>query len=300
VLYSHQLPVGADQEIDLVELSRLLWVHRYLVAAVAVICVSIAVVLALTMTPKYRAEATVTSVMREPSLGGGGGAAGAAGGLGGSIGGIASLVGLNIGSGGNAAAQDMALLKSHHLAEEFIKRYGLIPLLLPKPNQPHTMWRAVDRFKASVLKITEDKRAGTTTVSVTWTDAATAAKWTNDFIGLANELIRDRSVEETRRNIDFLNKEIARTSIVGVQSALFGLIENETKNLMIASSRAEYAFALVDPAVPPEVRSSPQRTLMVGVGAALGLFLAVSIVFIINSAQRKRRHGQAPHAAPHA
>jgi hypothetical protein len=35
---------------------------------------------------------------------------------------------------------------------------------------------------------------------------------------------------------------------------------------------------------------------MVGVGAALGLLLAVSIVFIINSAQRKRRHGLAPHA----
>jgi uncharacterized protein involved in exopolysaccharide biosynthesis len=59
---------------------------------------------------------------------------------------------------------------------------------------------------------------------------------------------------------------------------MYTLIENETKTLMLANARAEYAFTVVDPAVPPERKISPHRSIYVlfgsFVGAAVGLFVA--------------------------
>ena len=68
----------------------------------------------------------------------------------------------------------------------------------------------------------------------------------------------------------------------------YSLIENETKDLMLASVKPEYAFAVVDPAVPPEVRASPRRTLMVLLSIALGLVLGAVIAFARNALRQQR------------
>ena len=81
----------------------------------------------------------------------------------------------------------------------------------------------------------------------------------NGLVGLANELLRTRALEEAQRNIAYLNAQADRTNEVELRRAIFNLIESETKTLMLANGRTEYAFRVVDPAVPPEdpFRSAP-------------------------------------------
>jgi uncharacterized protein involved in exopolysaccharide biosynthesis len=126
------------------------------------------------------------------------------------------------------------------------------------------------------------------TVAIEWTDPVTAARWANDFVALANERIRSRALQDSTRNIEYLNKQIERTTVVEVQRAIYNLIESETKNLMLANVRAEYAFRIVDPAVPPEVRSSPRRKLLVLSGLAVGLFAGVFLAFELHLLRRLR------------
>ncbi len=71
-----------------------------------------------------------------------------------------------------------------------------------------------------------------------------------------------------------------------MQRVMYSLIENETQTLMLANARAEYAFRVVDPAVAPEVRSSPNRTLIVLSGGVLGLFIGTVLAFAINLLRR--------------
>ena len=121
-----------------------------------------------------------------------------------------------------------------------------------------------------------------------WRDPAVAARWANDYVALGNDMMRDRAQQEATRNIEYLQKQLAQTNVVEIQQATYRLIEAETKNLMLAHGRVQYAFTIVDPAVPPEMRSSPRRTLLVITGIFVGGFIG-SLVALARNALRRRR-----------
>jgi uncharacterized protein involved in exopolysaccharide biosynthesis len=273
--------IKTEDEVGAGALLRVAWNHKYLVIIVALLCTGAALAYALTAIPIYRAEAVITEVRD-------GGMSGAAAGLTSQLGGLANMAGLNIGgASGNRTPQ--AVLKSRHLVEEFITRNNLIPELFPKAQQPRpTLWRAVKRFQEGMLKISEDTRAGKTSVSIEWTDPVAAARWANAFVALANEILRTRALDESTRNVAYLKDQIAKTNVVELQRVMYSLIESETKTLMLANARAEYAFELVDPAVPPEIRISPKRTLIVLGGMLGGLSLGLVLASLLEAVQRRR------------
>ena len=252
-----------DNEIDFVALFGVIWDQKYLVLSISLIGGVIATILALTAVPMYRAQVVVTEV-RDKGLG-------AAGALMGQLGGLASIAGLNLNSNG-ADAERQAVLESRGLVEAFVKRYNLAPIINGNSKGPNSDWFAVERFRNTVLGLHNDKIKGTTTITVAWRDPVVAARWANDFVGLANETLRARAIQDSSRNIEYLNKQLAQTNVVEIRQAMYALIEAETKSLMLAHGRAQYAFTIVDPAVPPAVRFSPRRTLMVITGLFIGGF----------------------------
>jgi uncharacterized protein involved in exopolysaccharide biosynthesis len=139
-----------------------------------------------------------------------------------------------------------------------------------------------------VLSIREDKDEGTTTIAVQWTDPVVAARWANDYVALANEIMRTRALDESSRNIKYLEDQIAKTNVVELQRVMYQVVEDETKTHMLANVRKEYAFAIVDPAVPPEKRVWPKRSLMVLTGAVLGIVLGTLLALVLNMWKQHR------------
>lgn len=268
-------------EIDLAALIRILYGYRTLIVAITLLFGVAATALALVSTPIFRGEVVVTQVS-EPGMGG-------LGGLAGQLGGLASLAGINMKGGDAGEQKSRAVLQSRKLVEEFIKRGNLLPELYPDAKEPPTLWLGVRKFKTGVLSIKEDTRRGTITVGVNWSDAEKSALWANQIVALANDMLRTNAMEEAQRNIAYLNEQISKTNVVGLQQVMYGLIENETKTLMLASGRPEYAFAVVDPAVTPEIRVKPQRTVMVMAGMVLGLFAGAISAFAHRSLTQARR-----------
>jgi uncharacterized protein involved in exopolysaccharide biosynthesis len=269
---------GADQ-VDVVALLRVVWRYKYFIAVVAAVCVLAAVAIALTTTHIYRAEVVVTEA-RDDGIG-------SASSLANQLGGLASIAGINLSKGG-PGHESQAVLRSNHLVEEFVRRNGLVAEFAGRSAQPQTLWFAVRQFRESVLSIREDEDNGTTTIGIEWTDPTLVARWANEFIALANEIIRTRALDESSRNIKYLNDQIAKTDAVEVQRVLYNLVESETKTHMLANVRQEYAFTVVDPAVVPEMRIWPRRTLMVLTGGVLGIFLGVILAFAHNMWSRYR------------
>lgn len=272
-----------QSEFDLVSLIRVTWKHRFLVGGVAFVAALVAVVIALNTKPVYRAEVVIT----EAHAGEMGGATG--GGLANQLGGLASMAGITLGGGSGASRSDVAVLKSRHLIEEFVKRNDLVPVMFEGSKKQPTLWLAVKHFQEGVLRISEDARQGKTTLSIDWTDAETAARWANGLVALCNELIRNRALEEATRNVAYLKEEINKTNVVELQRVMYDLVKNETKTLMLANARAEYAFTIVDPAVAPELRIRPQRTLMVAVGGVIGLTVGIALAYMLELIKRQRR-----------
>lgn len=277
---SERIAADRADEIDVIAVMRLLWGYKYLIGAVALVCALAAVVLALTATPIYRAEVIIDEV-HDSSMGG-------SRLLSGPLGGLASLAGLS-GIGNSAADQDnQAVLSSYRLAAEFIRRWKLVDELVSDSGDSQSPWFAVKRFREGVLAIDQDKTTGITTVAIEWPDSAIASRWANGYVALANELIRTRALNESGRNIKYLNEQLGRTSSIELQKVMYDLIESETKTQMLANGRAEYAFTVLDPAVAPEMRTRPRRALMVLTGTALGALLGVLLAFAHNLWRRYR------------
>jgi uncharacterized protein involved in exopolysaccharide biosynthesis len=259
--------LGGD--IDFRRLLQTLYQQKYLSAGIVVLCAVTAAVVALLTEPVYRADAVAVAVNNQN--------ASTTSSLVDQLGGLASIAGLRVGADENLR-ESRAILESRHLAEEFITRYDLMSELLPTARTP-TLWLAARRLKSKVVSISDNTRAGTITITVEWTDAEVAARWANQFLALANEIIRTRAIDYANRNVLYLQEQVQKTNLVEIQRALYNLIENETKTLMLATARAEYAFTTVDPAVKPEIRVRPQRTMMVAFGSVLGVLAAIVLAF---------------------
>ena len=266
--------------IDFVAVWKFAWASKYLILTTTFLCAALAGVVAFNITPIFRAEIVVIPV-RSPGMGGLGSLSSQLGGLAS----IASLAGVNLDSGGGADREAKAILESRTMDEDFINQNKLIPVLLPRSKEPPTMWLAVKSFRDDVLSIREDKRTGLTTLDFSWKNANVAAEWANAFVALANDRIRARAIDEANRNIKFLNEQIDKTKVVEVQRTLYSLIENETKTLMLASARTEYAFGVIDRAVPPERKTSPHRSIYVLFGAFTGSMIGLLFAYL----RRRRR-----------
>jgi hypothetical protein len=89
--------------------------------------------------------------------------------------------------------------------------------------------------------------------------------------------MRARTIDESKASLQFLDVELGKTESIAVRESISRLIEQQTKAIMLANVRRDYAFKIIDPAVPPALDdlARPRRLLMTSVGALLGLALGI-------------------------
>lgn len=264
-------------EVDLVALVRALWDLKLVIVLVAALCVAAALYMALTSTHIFRADVVVsrvtdTSMSRAASFAN-------------QFGSLGRLAGINVGQSG-PGTEAQAILESRRLTEEFIERFGVLEKM--GAVEELSKWQAVKNFRELYLSVTENELDGITTVSIEWTDGATAAEWANGYVALANELVRQRALTQAESNIEYLNQQVDETNVVELQRVIYNLLETEIQTLMLANAREEYAFTVVDPAVAPERRVRPRRALMVVSGGAVGVFLGFLVAILINFVRQVR------------
>jgi len=291
-------PVPEEDEIDLLEYWRVIWQNRKIIISVTFAAALLAAVISLLMPNIYRAEVLLAPVGGEE--GKGGGLAGALGGLGG----IASLAGISLPAGGNTE-EALAVLKSRAFIWKFVRDNRLMPVLFAddwdaahkrwKENDPEKqpgMWDAY-RIFSSIMKATRDKKTGLVTVAIEWKDATLAAKWANALVARVNEYLRQRAIAASDANLKYLNRELARTHVEDIRKALFELISQEQKKAMLANTREQYAFRVLDAAEPPDKKARPKRTLIVLLSTFVAGFLAVIFVFVREGVRARSREAAA-------
>lgn len=273
-------------EIDLRELALRLWARKGLILLCTVIGAAVAVTYALLATPMFRAEATLS--IRDDNQRGGLAAAAA-----GQLGGLADLAGLSV-PGSKDKAVAIATLRSRALIEKFIADRKLVEVLLPPAvgggllgqKQPPTVWQAHSSFIDNYFKVTEDKKSGLITVSVEWKDPAQATAWVTEIVARANDRLRQVAIQESEKNLAYLEQQAKATNVVEIQQALYRLAETEIKKLMLAKGAGEYAFKTVDPAREPEKRFKPKRAIIAVIGTLFGGFLGVFLSLVLPDRRR--------------
>ncbi|GGN37073.1 MULTISPECIES: Wzz/FepE/Etk N-terminal domain-containing protein [Marinomonas] len=292
-----------DDEIDLKELFLALWRGKWIIILITFAFAGGGVLYALSQPNTYKAEAILASASDSKS----GGLAAMAS----QFGGLASLAGISLGGGGtDSKAMALATLQSRQFLNAFVNKYDLlVPLMAgekwnpaqdkllinpemydeqqqqwvrevePGKTAQPTDWDAYKEFK-KILGVSESKDSGLVTLSITHLSPTIAKQWIDWLVVDLNAWIKDKSLDETRRNIQYLEDQIEKTNITDMKSVFYQLIEEQTKNLMLAEVQDEFAFKIIDPAVVPEEKVGPKRALICVLAVLLGGMLGMAIVLI--------------------
>ena len=288
-----------EDEIDLRELFIALWKGKWIIIATTFIFAVGAVLYALSQPNIYKADALLA-----PTESSGGG-------IQGQLGGLAALAGVNLG-GGQASQAQLAtqVMQSRQFLEYFIDKHDLwVPLMATQEwdaannqlviNQevydPQTQtWlrepkglrgaeptaqEAIQAFK-DIFSVNSSRDSGLYTVSISHLSPYIAQQWVSLLVDEINQVMRERTIAETTKNLVYLQEQLQRTSIAAMQATFYSLIEEQTKSLMLAEAQDEFVFKLIDPAVVPELKDGPKRALICVLGTLLGGMLGIAMVLV--------------------
>jgi len=279
-------------EISLIGLLRILRDGQRVIYLISIFFVLISIAIAIMTTPTFLAESLVAPAEKK--------GANRLNALVGQFGGLASLAGINLG-GRSSSGEALALLKSRDFTNKFISDLNLLPVLFSgqwnkkesKWNDeanPPTLWKAYRYFDKSIRSVSIDSKTGFITVGIEWKDPVVAAEWVNLLVERLNTRLRMKAITEAKKSIKYLESELQKTSVIDVKQSIYRLIEAQTKNKMLASTRKDFAFKVLDPAVAPEIKVRPKRTVMVIAGSVLGVVFSVVIVLLMNFFRKIREN----------
>ena len=196
--------------------------------------------------------------------------------------GLAALMDLNLDTRNSAVDEALAVLTSRNFLESFIADHKLLPRFFPnnwKGDEP-TPARGVKYLTKNILSVTKDKKTGLITVAVDWTDREEAASWANDLVARINAEMRSRAIATSQAYMSYLEKALETTAVVETREAISRLMESQIKQGMVATVTKEYAFRVVDKALPPDADEfvRPRRALLLLIGPLVGLLVACLVI----------------------
>lgn len=286
--YFVQLPAASrNADVGFSDIWRRFKPLRLMILAIVVTTTILAVVVTLFMTPVYRSEVLLASTISDNSRGNWPAFAA-------QFGALASAAANNL-SGGSSKDHAVAILRSRSFAEEFISSENLLPLLFSgRWDSDGNRWNVSEEedipsvsdgyklFNGRIRSVTESRKTGLVTVSFEWTDRELAAQWANRFVERLNQYLRSKDIAEAERSIEFLNRELEKSSVVELRQGIFRLVEQQVETVMLANVREEYAFKVLDPAVVADENANVRpRTALIVFGAfMISLLTAVVIAMI--------------------
>lgn len=295
---------GQDShEIDLKLAWIVLWRGRKAIVLLTSVFAILSVLYAISLPNQYSARIVLAPAQAE----GGSGFSGMAS----QYGGLASLAGINLGNGtANRLEQALEVLNNWPFLDGFVQRHQLSPFIMAvrKWNKDDNLlewdeelydvtkkeWTVQDDGERAVpssyqvykrfskmVKASLDAKSGFLTVEVEFVSPTLAYEWVNLLVHDINQHFQQIDINESRKNIEYLNNKINETSITEMQSVFYNLIEAQTKSLMLAEVSDQYLVKAIVPAMLPEVKSKPRRALICFIGTFLGFLIGVAMAFIL-------------------
>ena len=287
-----------DDEIDLMELIKVLWDNKTRIILITAIAAFISIIYALSQPNIYKADALLAPAGDEDNS--------TMSGLARQFGGLASLAGVSLtGNSVNKSDLGLEVLKSRKFVREFVQRHKILPQLLAVDYwDPETRELKIDEdaydtktktwldkdglpsfeiiYKSFIDSLIIDEEPGSEFVRIGFKHKSPdiAAKWTGLVVKDLNDAIRMQDINEAESSITYLKKQASSSSLTDLRNLFYELIQSQTETMMLANVREEYVFKTIDPATVPEEKFEPRRSLICFLGTFLGGFLAVIYVLV--------------------
>ena len=133
------------------------------------------------------------------------------------------------------------------------------------------------------MNISKDKRTGFITLNITHISPEFSRYLSQLIINEANNIVRERDLENANKALEYLNKELEGTQQSSIKDSMNEIIKSQLEKKMLAFVRNDYLLETIDQPFLPEKKSSPGRSLIVIFSTTLGFFISLlsSIFYII-------------------
>ncbi|MGC6522582.1 MAG: Wzz/FepE/Etk N-terminal domain-containing protein [Candidatus Micropelagos thuwalensis] len=280
--------VTHDNEIDLLELIKILWDDKIKIISITAVAAFFSIIYAFIQPNIYRADALLAPASDNNNDG--------MSKLAGQFGGIASLAGVSLSDNRvNKSELGLEVLGSRKFVREFVERHKILPQLMAVDYwDPETRKLVLDddiyddksktwldktqvpsneevyKKYNNILILEKDTISQFIRVGFKHESPVIAAEWTGLIIKDLNDAIRRQDINEAESSITYLRQQAASTPIADLRNLFYELIQSQTETMMLANVRKEYVFKTIDPATVPEFKSEPNRALICFLGTVLG------------------------------
>lgn len=290
---------SSTDEIDLRELFAVIWQGKWLIMAITALFSIASVIYVLTLPNIYKSEALLAPATEQK-----------ANGLSGQLGGLAALAGVNLGGGAavDKTALAIEIVKSREFLGRFIeKRIQLADLMaienwdlstntvqynsdiydvtnqqwlreVEPPRQAKPSVQEAYKELLKILVVNQDQATSMVKLSIQHVSPYIAQSWVKILVEDLNLEMKTRDIEEAEKSISYLQQQIPKTEVADLRTALYSLVEEQTKTLMLANVREEYALKTIDKPIVPEEKAGPARALICLVITFLGGFIGMIVV----------------------
>ena len=285
-----------DSDLSLLALFQFLWEQKFWLVSIPFTVTVIAAAWTLTIPDTYRSDTLLAPTEEAQGAG--------LKNMVGQFGGLASIAGINLDSdNADNVTVAIAILKSRLFAKNVIAKYDLaVPLVAAtgwdresntliideqqydpltnewvrkneplRPSVPSDQ-ELYERY-VEILQIERDQVNGLITVSVEFFSPVLSKNWLEAMIFEINEEMRNREMLSSQQNIEYLQSKVEELDNIEMVKIFYQLIEQETKDLMLAEVTKDYVFRTLDPPVVAIKKYAPSRSLICLVVAFLSGFL---------------------------
>lgn len=290
------------------------WVASTLLAAKNTILVTtfvlaaVAVGYSLLLPDIYKSQAILVAADETAGIG-----------MTGQLGSLAAMAGVNLGKGKGEDKSELAvnILKSKDFIIRFLERHNAaIDLMAAEswdpisrtlkydntvydhsiskwtrkvdaPLTPEPSGQTLHKEFIKIFSVSKDKLTGIITISISHPSPIVARSWLDSMIADINEEVRVRDQKQAEKSINYLTVKASETNLTELRSIFYKMIEEQTKTLLLANVRDEYALKVIDPPLEAEEKSEPKRALIVILFTVIGFLLSVVVVLLRASAVRR-------------
>lgn len=266
-----------EEESNLFDLVKVLLKHKGFIALVVFVVVIATTVISLVMTKVYESKAVIAPVIATEEQGGM----------------MAMVAQFGIAAPQSSNVSEIVnLLKSDILMQKVMQRGKLYDVLFDKDElkektENEKTWMGIRALKR-ILKLSENKRDNTITVSAQYKDPVIAQKIASTTLTELTEHMTAEAKRVAEANRVYLESQINTAGDPFIRTNVYGLIARQIQTAMLAEAKENYAFKVIDPPRVADRKIKPKRMQMVVIAFVVSLCFGIFLAFVQEHFQKNR------------
>jgi uncharacterized protein involved in exopolysaccharide biosynthesis len=306
--------VNQEDEVDLLELWRILWAGKLFIISFVLICTLFAGVISYTVLPEmYKSTATLIPVKQEKSTFG-------------SLGGLLGNLPIPITLPEQGTSNIMSFLESRTLKERLISKHDLLPLLYPglwnpetkswivkDPGEKPTLIKALqEKLLDKFFSVSQDRRTELITINWVAEDPALAALMLERVINELTFFLENEYVSDARREREFVEEQLVTakedleywdrqvpsekvklseiTRERFASQTVYTELRKQLELAKINEAKKLVTFEVLDKPYVPEKPFKPRKLFIIALSSVSSAFIALFWVFFLNFIRSQKKN----------